>query len=217
MSQAFPLIWKTIRQRLEFPPAAYFSSAGSLDLKRVVFESLIACKSAIAEYCAIQPSHLNDSCTDKFRGVREYLVDFAFTTYPPNRSFLELRDLPAERKLEIVLTAESEVGVWNDMSRSNQLIIEDFVKLLDVASRLKLMVYRVPYNAVQRAYEELEKWFGELMSRHRYFDQNAEWMFVGVPWVEHQWPGIAGVDARVHIVEHAAGRAPLLKRTDWAN
>ena len=108
--------------------------------------------------------------------ILEYLVDYGISRYSipqairqPKRGSAELN---SEQKYEILLAAESELG--NDVE-----VARDFLKLLDVKSQLKCLIFRkrATHAKTKRLHDRLN-W---VLSHHKCFNSKDAILFVGLP------------------------------------
>jgi hypothetical protein len=123
---------------------------------------------------------------------------------------------------------ESEQGVWNNLKRTYGLVMEDFIKLLDVRARIKLMVYRVPKRDFEEAFTVLQRGFAQVLRVHRWYDPAERWLFIGIPWYPAGWESCRNTQSapkvpvaldelniQLHILENVTGAGPVLARPPW--
>jgi hypothetical protein len=177
--------------------------------KRKLFRGLTGCKPWLAASFGLPQAELQCFFSNKDTGSKtaEYMgFDFTITTYPRNRDFAYAGSKtrwPASR-YEILLAVESEAVAYNASLRQyRKKLLEDFIKLLDVRSRIKAMVYRPPTTHREEGFSDAKEIFEAVLSRHRHLDDKEKWMFVGIPWYKKQFPRDRLPCCQVHLLDHA--------------
>src|SRR5262249_32843589 len=104
---------------------------------------------------------------------------------------------------EIVLAVESEAVACNaGLKRFRKKLLEDFIKLLDVRSRIKAMVYRPPTTHREDGFSDAKEIFEAVLRRHRHLDKSEKWMFVGIPWYKRRFPRESLPCCQVHLLDY---------------
>ena|SRR5437016_762185 len=108
--------------------------------------------------------------------ILEYLVDYGICRYSIPQAIRQPKRGPAElnseQKYEILLAAESELG--NDVE-----VARDFLKLLDVKSQLKCLIFRKrPTHAKTKCLHDRLNW---VLSHHKCFNSKDAILLVGLP------------------------------------
>jgi hypothetical protein len=115
----------------------------------------------------------------------------------------------------MITACESEVGDWKNVANAVRRILCDFAKLVDLNAPFKVMAYRVPVGREAATYDSLGASFENILKRAIGVRANEFWLFIGVPWTATTWPGIAKVDARVHILAGERKEDFCLERQTW--
>jgi hypothetical protein len=142
--------------------------------------------------------------------LSEYIVDFSFSTFNLRHLFGS-EPMPENRKFRLLLAAESE------MDLRQQWVLDDFVKLLEVKSPVKIVVFQARTGDQRTA---LLNAFQGILRRHGRYDPATEpdWLFVGIPpyseWVKKA-EDPEGLNRQVHIVHPGSNPAVVEERADW--
>jgi hypothetical protein len=206
-------LWAILRD--ELIPFTGNSEMGTREFTTAIGRGIGRMGPTLAANFQIPEPSLRLFCTDAAKSNSEYIADFCWTTYPADRCF-EQADLRgcSDTPYEIILAAESEQGIYGNLPRTYRAVLYDFVKLLDVKSRVKIMVYRVPHNNVETGFERLRDAFTEILRRHRWFSRDESWLFIGHPWAQGGFED-PRTHARVYCVEETQnGRT--LEVPHWA-
>jgi hypothetical protein len=143
------------------------------------------------------------------------MLDFTWTTYPDNRKFYhEKRFEWPKTEYEVLLAAESERGNSRRLDDTYRMVLYDFVKLIDIKARVKVMVYRVPKRQKEQAFHDLHGGFTEILRRHRGYDRNEQWLFVGIPDYRKVDVTPVTLDEDVKVVMDLQGK-PTLTKPPW--
>src|SRR6266496_1179461 len=108
--------------------------------------------------------------------ILEYLVDYGICRYSIPQAIRQPKqskpELQAGQYYEILLAVESELGDDHEVTR-------DFLKLLDVKSRIKCLVFRKRPDEQKtlRLYERIE-W---IVSHHNLRNPEEQFLLVGLP------------------------------------
>src|SRR5262249_13918282 len=150
----------------------------SWDFTRMVFSGLDSCRDALATRFRLKPDALNAfrSQNTPIGRIVQYMLDFTWTTYPDNRKFYrEKRSEWPTVKYEVLLAAESERGNERNLDSTYRMVLEDFVKLIDVKARVKVMVYRFRQSNRQQWLQDIQHGFENILRRHRGYDPSETW------------------------------------------
>lgn len=107
-------------------------------------------------------------------GMIEYLVDFSFSCLPIP-VVIGQRDnppIPEGFQYEMLLAVESEMGTIHEVSR-------DFLKLLDVRARAKLLIFRARTSNFRK--KEIETALETVMANHANPPNDDEVLMIGIP------------------------------------
>jgi|ERR1017187_973078 hypothetical protein len=147
--------------------------------KRQLFLSFNTCKTILEEAFG-GPVTSRWAAGRKFTAqetkILEYLVDYSICRFSipqairqPKRNTAELQE---GQSYEMLLAVESELG--NDHE-----VMRDFLKLLDIKSRVKCLVY---YRRIREANDErFSQRVNWVLSHHTNFDPNESILLVGLP------------------------------------
>jgi hypothetical protein len=203
MCDVLQQIWRQVRPLIE-NPCHWLPTSGSMDLTGNVCQGLIASKAAVASHYGLPAGDLQ-----YFRSegqLTEYLLDFTWTTYPPNRRFdYEARHDWRAGQYGILLACECESHGFSHASANYQAVLEDFVKLLDVKSKIKVMAYRIACQDVGQQVADLRSAFEHLLCYHQGYDRTELWLFIGVPWYRTCWPDSQNLNLDIQIADHDCG------------
>ena len=161
------------------------------------------------EIDAIRGFHMKDPDATE---LSEYIVDFSFSTLSLKQLFGD-DPSPINRKFRLLLAAESELH-----PTSRQRVLDDFAKLAEVKSPIKIMVYKARQGQPK---QDLIGLFQDILRRHDRYDPAGEpdWLFVGIPG-SAEWSAQAevpeGLNRHVHIVRPGSDPAEIEEQPlDW--
>ena len=225
MTKVRQAIWNNLKNRVYVPGNRIRGRrrrGGELlvNFTETIFQGLFDCKDAIADHCGIpqeQRDLLRHFRSDKPNNISEYMIDFALTTYPKERRWdSECAPLPGNLCYEVLLAAESEEGDEGNVDINTIKALEDFIKLVDIKSRIKVLVYRSPLNHIEDGFASVKAGMIRLLQRHARFAQDdAQWLLVGIPWY-HQYPGLNCMNGQVDILEYSEEKkGPIIRKPEW--
>ena len=143
----------------------------------VRFENSFACDNLV--YCRYsEPQSGEDGemevCEANKWTMLEYLVDFSFSVLPIPLAIGQRQraGIPDSVKYEMLLAAESEMGSENEVAR-------DFLKLLDVRARVKILVYRA--REKNAWISRMENKLVTVLRGHAYPLENDTVLIAGIP------------------------------------
>lgn len=109
-------------------------------------------------------------------GKSEFMLDFTLATYPIKYT---LESPPSAESIpRILLAAESEWGKENSRPENYSLVFDDFCKLVEVRSPLKILVYG--FHQVDR--KRYIKDFLTILNGRSIDLRGEQWLLFGVPW-----------------------------------
>ncbi len=129
----------------------------------------------------------------------ERLVDFAWSG-SPTFAFDSIASADTHPGFGLLLAAESEWGRYDSSTKCFRMVMDDFMKLVDVRAPVKVMVYG--YQARPRAGGRSRDDFAAAFSavlrqRERFGDHRGDerWLFYGLPWKVTDWDPFVHVAA----------------------
>jgi HTH-type transcriptional regulator/antitoxin MqsA len=212
-------IWKYLKARLQYPEIKTRNGRIKWDFTQMVFCGLEDCRDALATHFQLEPEALNAfrSMKTPIGRIVQYMLDFTWTTYPDNRKFYhEKRFEWPTVKYEILLAAESERGNERSLDDAYRKALEDFVKLIDIKARIKVMVYRVRKSGQRQWMKDLQDGFENILRRHRGYDASERWLFVGIPWHRDWEVRPVTLDEDIKVVTTDLEGKPTLTKPPWA-
>lgn len=148
------------------------------------------------------------------RRLREYLIDFSFSRFSIPQAIGKGRHpIPQDQTFEFLLTAESEMGGKFD-------VLRDFLKLLIVRSRTKIMVFQAPRT--KRATDNLIDGFQIILARDAgvFRPHDSQWLFVGIPnyaqWLA-TWEAPERLVKLVFVLDPDKKEPSLVRHDEWWN
>lgn len=197
-------IWTHIKSEFD-DLATDRTKRDKVHFKRKIFKGLSACKANLADIFELSGDELQCYYTNKGKKTNtEYMgFDFTWTTYPSRRQFhykTEEMKWPTSA-YRILLAAECEAAsATATLKAFSNKVLEDFIKLLDVKSDIKIMVYRPPLSKTNDGFEIIQQAIGEVIQRHHYNDCSEKWLFIGIPWYKKKFPRFGPTCSQVSLL-----------------
>ncbi|MBX9585006.1 MAG: hypothetical protein K2X87_32270 [Gemmataceae bacterium] len=217
MNDVLERIWARLRCRL-YPPSPSEPEKDD-EFDACVVYALHDCQAVVAEHYLLRPETITAFFRKQLKSQTlridpdgpEYLVDFTWTTYPKKRRFGACPLASVPTPCRILLACESEAGLKNS-------VLKDFVKLVDIKSEIKVMVYRGTRSQTAREFLRLPQRFADILRLRTTASDSERWLFVGVPYyVERNWPKRAeGSGVQVHVLGRRDGDLCLVTPA-WAD
>lgn len=157
---------------------------------------------------------LNDAGAIRPERLSEYLVDFTVSAGTLSQARGD-SDFPDDARFRLLMAAESELD--SDFSK----VLEDCLKLLDVVSPFKVMVFcsSSQDGAILRRKERLEKLFNSHDPAGAHQAQ-SQWLLLGIPtfadW-ERQDGDVANLKHQVYTLAVENKQYRLPNQTGWTN
>jgi hypothetical protein len=135
----------------------------------------------------------------------EYLFDLCWTTYPsyPYRKceyytqyYKYFNDNLKFGSPQIVLALESEWGVEKDKDRSRTLVLDDFCKIRDAKSIIKVMIFGFHREDIS-SFDKIVTFMKELMKHPYYQEVHEYYLLYGISWHpdDKEWEKLRKVKA----------------------
>ena len=158
--------------------SAIIGNAGRFP-KRQLFLSLNGCKKILEEEFGGPVASrwsVGKKPTAQVRKTLEYLVDYSISRFSIPQAIRQPKlgksELQEGQNYEMLLAVESELG-------DNHEVMRDFLKLLDIKSRIKCLVY---YSRIrQKSSEQFCERVNWVLSHHNNFDLTESILLVGLP------------------------------------
>jgi hypothetical protein len=215
------VVWSKLERRYAQNRVLRADGSGKTALDLTAIEALKECRDDVATHCGVLPESLN-ACY-KGSGTGEYMkFDFVWTTNPPDRKFTgPILGNPPEL-YGIMLAAEFEMGEPTDIELNQQKVLEDFIKLVDIKSAVKVLIYRIPRDTLrgkkntEKATQRLKEAFQRILRRHRVYDKHEKWLFFGIKrFGKREGWQFGGLNRKVYVVSPDADGFPELRVPSW--
>lgn len=146
--------------------------------KRQLFIALNKCKAVFPEFekTKLKARWSVGKKHDTATQIIEYLVDYSISTFSIPQTIKQLKEaqkkLRASDSFELLLTVESELGNDDEVAR-------DFLKLLDVKSKMRLLVFKIRTAEKQSELNQRLEW---VISHHAKYDDTAPTLLMAIPY-----------------------------------
>jgi hypothetical protein len=143
-----------------------------------IFIALNGCRALFAGGSASRPKSrwaVGKKVKPKGTQVLEYLLDYSISNFAIPQAIAQTKQnapkLLASERYHLLLTVESELGDNNEVAR-------DFLKLLDVRSRFRCLIFARRRKTNQSALNTQLQW---VISHHGSFDPDIPILFIAIP------------------------------------
>ncbi|QDU18478.1 hypothetical protein [Urbifossiella limnaea] len=115
-------------------------------------------------------------------GLAERLLDFTMRSWEPAIERLDFEPLAVPKPYGIALAAESEWGKYNSPETTFRMVLDDFLKLLDVQAPVKVVVYGCFLDSERGNAESVRARFEYVLRTLSGYTPGEVWLFAGFPW-----------------------------------